>query len=458
MKKLIFILIAFLLISPVNAITKKATLINDYGDKVVVGVKSVEADYYFGLDYVLYSGDEMASMFGAVASSPALFRTNLASKMTTTDTTMTLVSATTRDGTVLSGSYCFTIDGNISTAEFVCGTASGTAITAIERGLGSDGTTEFTALKFPHRYGAEVKITDFPVLQRLTNVINGDSNVPGDFGIDGTLTVSGDVAMNNAIPTASTTYATVDNELVTLGQVNSIAIQGAATSSDTTAGISQRATKAEISAGTQFDANNPHYISSEHATSTGGLATTSVPITGSDGTLDQGFIDLTEDFSFSGDITFEASTTWNILPEYDTDPIGDDEAVRKSYVDKNYHITASDNIKVSDDSPATSTSGTYEKVKEIRILTTGSLRTKFDLISDPGTANAQAVIYINGVSVGTERFDNNGSYDTWTEDFNIDYNDLIQLYLKTGGGTSSTIKNFRLYWDMSSSTSYYIIN
>jgi hypothetical protein len=39
--------------------------------------------------------------------------------------------------------------------------------------------------------------------------------------------------------------------------------------------------------------------------------------------------------------TFAASTTWNILPEYDSDPIGNDEAARKSYVDSNTH-----NVKV----------------------------------------------------------------------------------------------------------------
>lgn len=203
--KLLLIAIIFSIAGPVNAITKKATLINAFGEKVVVSVDSQDAQEYFGIGYTLYTGE---SMFGAVASSPALFRTNLASKMTTSDTSMTLVSATTREGNTLSGPYCFTIDGNTSSAEFVCGTASGTSITALERGLGSDGTTEYTALKFTHRYGAEVKITDFPVLQRLTNIFNGDANVPGDFAIDGGLTVVDYVTATSADPTLDTHLVT----------------------------------------------------------------------------------------------------------------------------------------------------------------------------------------------------------------------------------------------------------
>ena len=231
MKKLL-LLIGILIATPVMA-GGLATLINGYGDKVIVEVNSQDAQEYFGNDYNLYEEE----VLGSVASSPALFRTNLASKLTTTGTSMTLVSAETRDGTSLSGSVCFTIDGNLATAEYVCGTASGTSITALERGLGSDGTTEYTALKFPHRYGAEVKITDFPILQRLTNIINGDSDFPNS------LTVVGKI-------TATSTAPTADGDLANKKYVDDTAIAGAPDATLTVKGLLEVATGVEMASTT----------------------------------------------------------------------------------------------------------------------------------------------------------------------------------------------------------------
>lgn len=105
----------------------------------------------------------------------ALFETSLASPMTADATSMTLTSNSVRGGGSVSGYNCFTIDEGSAQAEFVCGTASGTAVTGLTRGISpADGITEDADLKFSHRRGASVKITDFPIIQLLRAQSNGE--------------------------------------------------------------------------------------------------------------------------------------------------------------------------------------------------------------------------------------------------------------------------------------------
>ncbi len=105
----------------------------------------------------------------------AVFETSLAAPITAAATTMTLTSNAIRGGGAISGFTCFTIDEGSAQAEFICGTASGTAVTGLTRGISpADGITEDTDLQFAHRRGANVKITDFPVIQRLKSQNNGE--------------------------------------------------------------------------------------------------------------------------------------------------------------------------------------------------------------------------------------------------------------------------------------------
>ena len=104
---------------------------------------------------------------------PAVFETSLQSRISSTDTSMTLVANSVRGGSTLSGYQCFTIDEGRTDAEFVCGTISGTSVTSLERGIDPlTATTTNSTLKFAHRVGANVKITDFPLIQRLRNLAN----------------------------------------------------------------------------------------------------------------------------------------------------------------------------------------------------------------------------------------------------------------------------------------------
>jgi hypothetical protein len=122
--------------------------------------------------YVEAPDDELGVALPQVA---AVFETSLASPITAAATTMTLTANSVRGGGSVSGFNCFTIDEGSAQAEFVCGTASGTAITGLTRGISPlDGVTEDTDLQFAHRRGSNVKITDFPLIQRIKSQNNGE--------------------------------------------------------------------------------------------------------------------------------------------------------------------------------------------------------------------------------------------------------------------------------------------
>lgn len=110
----------------------------------------------------------------AVPQSPALVDTYLTAGISSSETSMTLADGTTRGGTSLSGFMCFTIDVNTPTIEYVCGTASGTSITGLTRGVDVlNPNTTSTALAFSHRRFASVQISDYPTLQILVRKMNG---------------------------------------------------------------------------------------------------------------------------------------------------------------------------------------------------------------------------------------------------------------------------------------------
>ncbi len=125
--------------------------------------------------------------------------------------------------------------------------------------------------------------------------------------------------MNSAItPTTSEQFATKR-------YADLIANQGAATSSETIAGIIEQATRIEMASSTAFDANNPHAINSEMATSTpGNNATLQVVISENDGKLSQSWLDLAEAFAVTGGWTFSGLSTFTATSTFATTTI--DEA------------------------------------------------------------------------------------------------------------------------------------
>lgn len=166
-----------------------------------------------------------ANVGATIPVSTAVFQTSLSSGITSSATSMTLVNGTNAAGNSLSGYTCFNIDEGTSLEEFVCGTASGTSVTSMIRGIDpADGDLEVTALKKAHRRGASVKITDYPSIAILSRILNGDETIP------------------NKITYATGFTFTAGNELVTKTYVDGVAISGGADASATTKGITKLST------------------------------------------------------------------------------------------------------------------------------------------------------------------------------------------------------------------------
>jgi hypothetical protein len=117
----------------------------------------------------------------ALPSGTAHFETSLQDRISSTDSSMSIVSASVRGGGTLSGYQCFTVDEGRSDAEFICGTLSGTTVSTLERGIDPlTGTSTVATLKFAYRKGANIKITDFPFILRVRNQANGAEGFQGD--------------------------------------------------------------------------------------------------------------------------------------------------------------------------------------------------------------------------------------------------------------------------------------
>lgn len=106
---------------------------------------------------------------------------SLAAAVTVGQTTATLSSATDPDGVALpSGKYGFTVDGDTSAKEYIVCDLVGTALTNVQNVSRQDAAT--TGFANYHRFGATVTITDWAILSRMLNNLNGttgfDSGTP----------------------------------------------------------------------------------------------------------------------------------------------------------------------------------------------------------------------------------------------------------------------------------------
>lgn len=149
-------------------------LFQTIGKVIITGALTVAS--FFGL----YTQPVISPNVGAtIPTVVAVFQTSLQTSITSSATSMTLVSGTDKAGNSISGYMCFNIDEGTAIEEFVCGTASGTSITSMIRGIDPvDGDLEVTALKKAHRRGASVKVTNYPALAVNSRILNGNETLP----------------------------------------------------------------------------------------------------------------------------------------------------------------------------------------------------------------------------------------------------------------------------------------
>lgn len=198
----------------------------------------------------------------------ALFETSLASAMSAAATSFSLVSATDRDGNALSGLYGFIIDEGTAGEEFVLATISGATGTIVYRGIDSnDPNTEAANNKKLHRRGASVKITDYPIIGVLRQILNGEATIP-----------------NKLAYASAPTFTPGSNEVASVAYADELALAGAPNASTTTKGIVEEATDAELQAGTATGSTGAR-LAAGGASFSQNSANNKVPVSGSNGKL-----------------------------------------------------------------------------------------------------------------------------------------------------------------------------
>jgi hypothetical protein len=101
---------------------------------------------------------------------------------------------------------------------------------------------------------------------------------------------------------------TTDSQAATKLYADNIANQGAATSTQTVAGIGELATQSEM-ASSYYDVTDPKLLDTRYASSTPNVDQITIPVTESDGYLNQGFLDLTDDYSWDGNHSISGNQT-----------------------------------------------------------------------------------------------------------------------------------------------------
>jgi hypothetical protein len=221
----------------------------------------------------------------AIESAVALFETSLASSITSSATSMTLVSGTTKDGSTLASStYGFVLDEGTASSEFVKADCTATACTNMDRGISAlTGTTSVTALKFAHRRGATVKITTAPLLIYTTRILNGIGNFPNALLYSSSISTSSLNANRNNIPS------------VGLLQDTAFSAAGLANANTTQRGLVQLGTDLQVASSTTLGSSGAAVvIAASSATSTYNSATAAlkVVVTQNSGKIDPNFLSL----------------------------------------------------------------------------------------------------------------------------------------------------------------------
>lgn len=215
---------------------------------------------------------------------------------------MTLSSGTLRNGTALSGFFCFTVDNGQPTTEYICGTASSTAVSSLTRGVDVlNPNSSSTSYAYSHRRFASVQISDYPTLQFLVRKANGtdayDTKLQYSFTTTSTITSAGDIP-NKAY-------------------VDLVGSSGCANADTSTRGCVELATTAETQAGTTTGGSGAALVPANSIFNVTPGAN-KAPVATSTGYLAQGWLNLTEAFVWSAQHTFNsglisASSTFNGL-------------------------------------------------------------------------------------------------------------------------------------------------
>ena len=224
----------------------------------------------------------------------AVFESSLQATINVSSTSMTLNSGTTKSGDNLSGYICFTLNEGTSNEEYTCGTASGTSVTSLVRGIDPvDGDLAVEALIKTHRRGASVKITNYPQLAIVSRILNGDETIP------------------NLLTYAATTTPVNQTDIVHKYYVDTVAIAGASNATTSLQGLVEMATNAELVAGTEKGSTGANLCANTADFGNTSSAKQMVAVTDADGDIPGEFMELDFAYAWSGNSTFAGMSTFN---------------------------------------------------------------------------------------------------------------------------------------------------
>jgi len=240
--------------------------------------------------------EQMAQLGATIPKVVALFETSLATKISSTATSMTLTSGTDKAGNDLSGYICFVIDEGTASEEFVCGDVSGTSVSNMIRGIDPvDGDTEVSALKKEHRRGASVKVSNYPYLGILARILNGDETIP------------------NKLSYESQPTFTSDEDIITKKYADDLSYSGAPDASDTVKGVVEIATLDELVAHTQYGDTGAELVLPNSLTAVTSQSAHTIVVSDENGKIDQSYLNLEDDYSWTGTHTFNGTTNISSL-------------------------------------------------------------------------------------------------------------------------------------------------
>ena len=247
------------------------------------------------------------------------FQTSLAAILAVGATTGTLLSATDDDLVALPpGNYFFTIDGDNSNKEHIVCTLSGTALTAI-KSVSRQGVQTSGCVRV-HRVGANVILTDWAIINEITNLLNGTTALDG----------------SNPLIYDTDPSITDPKHLATKKYIDALALAGAPVATISTLGI------AKLSCA-PVDPLNPIAVGNNDTRipTAGGAAA----LVGSNGTPSGAnkFVTASDPalnvVKLSGNQTVNGVKTFGSLPQLGADPSGSNDAVRKGYIDSLMAVT-----------------------------------------------------------------------------------------------------------------------
>lgn len=222
--------------------------------------------------------------------------------LTANATTISVSSVNDNDGVQLALSATnkgyFTIDpGQPDVERVICTGVSASTLTGCTRGLASSGSSETgsSTLASSHDVGSRIIMTN--IAQFYNNFVN-TSDAQDVAGIKNF----------ESRPTTATSTPTSDGQVATIYDLNNATTSGGLIATESIRGTGQIATAAE-QAGNSFDSSNPQFMSTKYASST--PAANFAVIAESDGKLNQGWLDLTEDYAWSGTNSNTGTTSFS---------------------------------------------------------------------------------------------------------------------------------------------------